>query len=188
MCHGADSSIQRVINGVDVERMGNTIQAINGSPGLAKFQFRARNRWHNGSQNRMTITEFYGAGRENPRHHRFMLDADEPEVLLGQDSAPNPVEYVLTALASCLTTSLVYHAAARGINVEEVESSLEGDLDLRGFLGLSDEVRRGYQHVRVTFKVKADAPAETLQDLCKYSPVFDVVSNPVPVSISIEKK
>ncbi|MES4785356.1 MAG: hypothetical protein C4294_05510, partial [Nitrospiraceae bacterium] len=109
----AQTAIDGVINGVDVERMGNTIQAINGNPGLAKFQFRALNRWNNGSQNRTTIAEFYGAGQENPQYHRFTLDADEPDVLLGRDAAPNPVEYVLTALAGCLTTSIVYHAAAR---------------------------------------------------------------------------
>src|SRR5690606_19906101 len=105
-CVMAQTTMNGVVNGVDVGRLGNTIQAVTGNPGLAKFQFRAVNRWNNGSQNRTTLTEFYGAGQENPRRREFTLDADEPEVLLGRDAAPNPVEYVLTALAGCLTTAL----------------------------------------------------------------------------------
>jgi uncharacterized OsmC-like protein len=187
-CAMEQTVISGMVNGVDVDRMGDTIQAINGNPRLAKFQFRLENRWINGSGNRSTVKGFSGAGQETSHQTPFVLEADEPVVLLGQDSAPNPAEYVLQALASCLTTSLVYHAAARGIRIEAVESKLEGDLDLHGFLGLSDEIRRGYQNIRVSFTVKSDAPSETLQDLCKYSPVFDIISNPVPVSISVEKK
>jgi uncharacterized OsmC-like protein len=108
-------------------------------------------------------------------------------VLLGKDQGANPVEFVLHALAACLTTSLVYHAAARGIRLESVESQLEGDLDLQGFLGLSDQVRRGYKEIRVKFKVKSDASSEQLKELTKFSPVYDIVSNPVPVSIQIER-
>ena len=111
-----------------------------------------------------------------------------PPVLMNQNRAANPVEYVLHALAACLTTSLVYHAAARGVKVDEVESTLEGDLDLRGFLGLSDDVRTGYHNIRVTFRVKSEASAETLRELCRHSPVFDIVSNPVPVFVSLEKR
>lgn len=187
-CAMEQTVISGMVNGVDVDRMGDTIKAINGNPGLAKFQFRLENRWINGSRNQSTIKGFSGAGLEALRQEPFALQADEPMVLLGQDTAPNPAEYVLQALASCLTTSLVYHAAARGIRIEEVESKLEGDLDLHGFLGLSDEIRRGYQNVRVSFTVKSDASAATLQELCKYSPVFDIISNPVPVSISVEMK
>jgi uncharacterized OsmC-like protein len=177
------------VNGVDIDRMGDTIKAINGNPGLAKFQFRASNRWITGGHNRTIIKEFYGAGQEDStRRKPFVLDADEPPVLLSEDRAATPVEYVLHALAACLTTSLVYHAAARGIKIEEVESKLESDLDLRGFLGLSKDVRKGYQNIRVTFTVKSDASAEALRDLYRYSPVFDIVSNPVPVLVSLKKK
>ena len=180
---------QAIINGVDVDEMGKNIEAINSNPELARFQFRANNRWLTGGYNRSTIKGFYGAGQEDTtRRDPFVLEADEPPVLLSQDRAANPVEYVLHALAACLTTSLVYHAAARGIKVEEVESRLEGDLDLRGFLGLSKDVRKGYQNIRVTFTVKSDASADTLRELYQYSPVFDIVSNPVPVSVSVEKK
>ena len=109
-------------------------------------------------------------------------------VLLGEDQGANPVEFVLHALAACLTTSMVYHAAAQGIRIDSVESRLEGDLDLRGFLGLSQAVRPGYQNLRVHFTVKSDAPAEKLRELTKYSPVYDIVSNPVPVAISVNSE
>ncbi len=183
------ATMSGVMNGVDVERLGQTIQAIQKDPCVAKSQFRAVNRWVNGGHNRSTIQGFYAAGQEDTsRTNPFVLDADEPPVLLGQDKGANPVEFVLHALAACVTTSLVYHAAARGIRLESVESQLEGDLDLQGFLGLSDQVRRGYKEIRVKFKVKSNASSEQLEQLTKFSPVYDIVSNPVPVSIQIERK
>jgi uncharacterized OsmC-like protein len=185
----SQATINTVVNGVDVERMGATVQAVQQNPTLAIFQFRAANRWITGGHNRSTIQSFYGAGQEDTvRTQPFVLDADEPPVLLGEDHGANPVEYVLHALAACLTTSLVYHAAARGIRIESVESRLEGDLDLRGFLGLSDTVRRGYRQIRVHFAIKSDAPAEQLKELTTFSPVHDIVSNPVPVQITIESR
>ncbi|MDI3462485.1 MAG: hypothetical protein OJF50_001306 [Nitrospira sp.] len=184
-----EATMNGVINGVDVERMGATVQAVQQNPSLASHQFRAANRWIDGGHNRSTIQSFYGAGQEDSiRTKPFMLDADEPPALLGKDQGANPVEYVLHALAACLTTSLVYHAAARGIKVESVESKLEGDLDLRGFLGISGQVRRGYQSVRVNVTIKSDASAEQLEELTKFSPVYDILSNPVPVSIQIESR
>lgn len=185
-CAMSSVATTSTINGVNVEQLGANINAIQGEPGLAKFQFRASNTWINGGHNRTTIKEFYGVGKEDTtRTEPFVLDADEPPVLLGEDQGANPVEFVLHALASCLTTSMVYHAAARGIKIDSVESRLEGDLDLRGFLGLAKDVRPGYQNLRVHFTVKSDAPAETLRELTKHSPVFDIVSNPVPVAISV---
>jgi uncharacterized OsmC-like protein len=181
-----------ILNGVDTEKLFETVDAINGQPGLGKFQFRAENKWIDGGWNRSTIQDFYGAGKEDAsREKPYVLNNDEPPVLLGKDQGANPVEYVLNALAGCLTTSLVYHSAARGIKIESVESSFEGNLDLRGFLGISDQVRNGYENIRVTFRVKADASDEQIEELIqlaqKRSPVFDIVSNPVPVSIKLEK-
>ncbi len=174
------------LNGVNVEQLGAKVNAIQGEPGLAKFQFRATNTWINGGHNRTTIKEFYGVGKEDTtRTEPFVLDADEPPVLLGEDQGANPVEFVLHALAACLTTSMVYHAAAQGIKIDAIESHLEGDLDLQGFLGLSKDIRPGYHNLRVNFTVKSDAPAERLKELTKYSPVFDIISNPVPVAISV---
>jgi uncharacterized OsmC-like protein len=188
----ATSEKSTTINGVNVEELFKTVDAVKKTAAIAKFRFRAYNTWIDGGHNRTSIRNFYGAGGEDTsRKTPFILDADEPKVLLGTDRGANPVEYVLTALAGCLTTSLVYHAAARGIAVEEVESHLEGDLDLRGFLGLSEEVRNGYENIRVTFKIKADATEEQLRELVQLaqnrSPVFDIISHPVPVSVELRK-
>jgi len=178
----------RVINGIDVIEFGNTVQAVKTDPELAKFQFRASNRWDTGGYNRTTIKEFYGAGEEHGTQDRiFVLEADEPPVLLGEDRTATPVEYLLHALASCLTSSIIYKAAARGISVESVESTLEGDLDARAFLGVSNDERKGYQNIRVIFKVKSDATAEVLQECAEFSPVLDVVTHGTPVSLRIEK-
>jgi uncharacterized OsmC-like protein len=134
-------------------------------------------------QNRSTIKNFYGANQDHQHKDPFVLNADEPAVLLGDDSAPNPVEYLMHALVTCVTTSLVYHAAAKGIRLDEVESRAEGEIDLHGFLGLDDNVRRGYKNLRIKFRIKADVPDEQLEELCKlgptYSPVFDSVSRGV---------
>jgi uncharacterized OsmC-like protein len=181
------------MNGVDVDQLFGTVDVIKDKPEIAKFKFRAKNKWVNGGHNRTTVKDFYGAGKEDTsRTKPFVFEEDEPPVLLGEDHGANPVEYALTALAGCLTTSLVYHAAARGIRIDEVESKLEGDLDLRGFLGMSENVRNGYENIRVTFNVKADAPREKIEELVelaqKRSPVFDIVSNAVPVSVKLEEK
>lgn len=178
---------QTKVNGVDVGQLETTIDAIQQTPEIAKFTFRATNKWVTGGHNRSTIKEFYGACQEDTtRTEPFELDADEPPVLLGSDSGANPAEFVLHSLASCLTTSLVYHAAARGIKIDSVESKLEGDIDLHGFLGLSKDIRKGYQNINVKFKVKSDADPKLLRELCNQSPVFDIVSNPVPVTVSVE--
>jgi uncharacterized OsmC-like protein len=179
--------VNEKINGVNTEQMGATVQAVQENPALAVFRFRASNTWISGGHNRSTIKTFYGAGAEDTvRTRPFIVDAAEPPVLLGEDQAPNPVEFVLHALAACLTTSLVYHAAARGIRIESLESQLEGDVDLRGFFGLSGDVRKGFQQIRARFTVKSDATQEQLEDLTKFSPVYDTIANPVPVSISIK--
>lgn len=179
---------QTMINGVDVERLKETVKAVHEDPRLARFLFRARNKWLGRGRNRSTIKEFYGAGREDTtRTAPFVLENDEPEILLGEDQAPNPVEYLLHALAGCVTTSMVFHAASRGIEIESVESSLEGDIDIQGFLGLSDQAPRGYKTIRVRLRVKTDASPEKLAELVRYSPVYNTIVNPVPIELTIEK-
>jgi uncharacterized OsmC-like protein len=176
-----------ITNNVNVTALFNTIDAVKQDAQLADFRFRASNLWIDGGHNRSTIKGFYGCRDEDSlRTQTFTLDADEPEVLLGQDKGANPVEFVLHALAACMTTTMVYHAAARGIEIKAVESSLEGDLDLRGFLGLSDEVRKGYRQVRVNFKVQCNTDASLLRELAQFSPVYDMISNSLPVEVNIE--
>lgn len=183
--------VTNTINGVDLDRLLGTIDHINADATLARFQFRARNRWIDGGHNRTTIKEFYGAGQEDTsRTEPFVLDADEPPVLLGENEAPNAPEYMLHALAACLTGTIIYHAAARGIVLEGLECTIEGDVDLRGFLGLDETVRPGYERIRVAFKATGDFDDDQLAELARltsYSPVRDIVSNPVPVAIEVAR-
>jgi uncharacterized OsmC-like protein len=181
------SQQQQMKNGVNVTRLMDTITAITADPALGRFEFRADNRWLDGGHNRSIIQSFYGAGQEDTtRTAPFVMDNDEPDVLLGKDRGANPVEYVLHALAGCLTTSVVYHAAARGIVIRSCETTLEGDLDLQGMLGLDESVRKGYQGIRVRMTIDSDATAEQLEQLTTFSPVFDIVSNPVPIELFVE--
>ena len=183
--------IERHRNGVDTEQLYGTLDAIRSQPELGIFQFRARNRWVDGAHNRTTIQGFYGAGQEDAtRESAFVLDAGEPAILLGSDTGANPAEHLLHALAACLTTSLIYVAAARKVRLTEVESVLEGDMDVRGALGLSDEVRNGFSRIRVSFTVKGDAPPEKLREVVERakarSAVFDMVTNGVPVTVDVD--
>jgi len=183
--------VTNMVNGVDLDRLVGTIEHISADPALAQFQFRARNRWIDGGHNRTTIKGFYGAGQEDTsRTQPFVLDADEPPVLLGENQAPNAGEYVLHALAACLTGTMVYHAAARGIVLDGLECTVEGDVDLQGFLGLDATVRPGFEQIRVAFTVSGDLDDDQLAELTRlasFSPVRDIVSNPVPVTIDLAR-
>jgi uncharacterized OsmC-like protein len=176
-------------NGVDLAGMQQTVKAVQDNPKLGQFRFRARNRWLGGTHNRTKIKDFYGAGKEDDRRHEgFELECDEPPILLGEDRGANPVEHLLNALLGCVTSSLVMHAASRGIEIESVESEVEGDLDVRGFLGLTNQVPKGYQSIRVKLRVKSEAEAQKLKELAAYSPVYNTLMNPTPVEIEIEKR
>ena len=181
----------KVVNGVNMDELFGTIDAVKNAPVIAKFKFRANNKWIEGGHNRTTIRHFYGTQQEHEHEKPFHLDADEPPLLLGTDLGPNPVEYALTALASCVTTSIVYHAAARGVTIRSMESRLEGDIDLQGFLGIRDDVPRGYKEIRMYVNIDADAPPEKLEEIVAlgptYSPVFDTITRPVPVKVHLEK-
>jgi len=180
---------QKALNGVNVTELFNTIGAIQGNADIARFNFRATNKWINGGSNQTTIDSYDGACQTFSRETPFVVQKDEPPVLLGTDTGANPVEYVLAALAGCLTTSLVYHAAAKGIKIDEVESTYEGDLDLHGFLGLDGNIRNGYKDIRVSFRVKGEASDDQLRELVEIaqqrSPVFDIVTNGVPVVVGL---
>ena len=175
------------VNGIEVDKITSVISEINADTNNAKWKFWSENQWMGGAVNQSAFNNFYSLGQENTsRTAPFMLEADEPVSLSGNDTAPNPVEHLLHALISCLTTSLVAHAAVRGITIEDITSSTEGDIDIRGFLGISEDVRKGYQAIRITMKVKSEAPAEQLKELALFSPVYDVVSNSLPVELNIE--
>ena len=183
--------VTSTVNGVDLDRLSATIDAVNADPALARFQFRARNHWIDGGYSRTTIKDFYGVGQEDAtRTEPFTVESDEPPVLLGKNRAPNTGEYVLHALAACLSGTIVYHAAARGIALEGLETTIHGDLDLRGFLGLDSDVRPGYEQIRVTITATGDFDDDQfaeLASLTRYSPVRDIVSNPVPVAIDLAR-
>jgi len=178
-------------NGIDTAQMYGTLDAVKGDPTLAPFEFRVRNRWIAGTHSRSTIHDFWGAGAEDSsRATPFEVDASEPPVLLGHNEAPNPAEFLLHALAGCLTLTIVNVAAARKVTLTEVSSTLTGVLDARGALGLDDNYRNGFSQIRIAFSVKGDAPAEKLQEIVERaqarSVVYDMVTNGVPVALEAE--
>jgi uncharacterized OsmC-like protein len=176
------------MNGLDTKQMFETMDAIKAQPTLARFQFRNSNQWIDGGHNRSTIQGFYGAGREDDsRTEPFVFDNGEPPVLLGNNEGGNPVEFLLHALAGCVTTTLVLHAAARGIRIESISTEMEGEIDLQGLMALDESVSPGYEQIRMKMEIKADCPDEELDDLLafvrKHSPVCETVCRPVPIVV-----
>ncbi len=177
------------VNGINLNVLKETVSAIQGDAELGKCKFRARNKWIDANHNCTTISGFYGAKQEMTHKQEFELHADEPPILAGEDQGANPVEHLLNALAACVTTSIVAHAAVRGIHIEELESELEGDIDLRGFLGLATDVPKGFTNIRVKFKVKTDAEnLKRLKSLSEFSPVYNTITRGAKVDITVEPK
>ena len=177
-------------NGVDTAMLFATLDAVKAQPEIAKFQFRASNTWVNGTHNRSTLSGFYGALQEMEHKHVTTVDADHPAVLVGDDNAPSPVEYLLHAIAACLTAGVANVAAARGVELTKVTSTVQGDIDLLGILGLSDgSVRNGYEQIKVSFHIDGDADEETLWRIVeqsrKRSAVYDVLTNGTPVHVDV---
>ncbi|HUI85798.1 MAG TPA: OsmC family protein [Nitrososphaerales archaeon] len=180
----------QIQNGVNVDQLVGTVNAIKGTPSLAKFSFRSASRWGGGAKSTAYMKSFYGAGQEDSsRTEAFSMEGDEPPVLLGTNTAPNAVEALLSALAGCMTVAFIYPASAQGVRVESLEYEIDGDVDLQGFLQLSDKIRPGLQSIRVRAHVKADAPREKIQELlehaAKTSVVMDTIRNPVPVRVEL---
>ncbi len=177
------------LNGVDTETLFATIDAVRNEPELARFQFRTTTEYVRGTHNRTTFGGFHGAGTEHVHKETYTADADHPEVLVGQDTAPTPAEHLLQALGSCLTSGLANIAAARGIELGEVTARVEGDIDLRGILGIDGDVRNGFDNIRVTFHVSGAAESEHLAALVDQararSAVYDVITNGVPVAVNV---
>lgn len=184
-----EKPVRGPLNGVDTPALFATINAVAGQRELADFRFRATNRWESGTHSTTSIKSFYGAGGEQAHAREFVIDADHPAVLVGADNGPLPVELVLAGLASCLTGGIGNIAAARGVTLTEVEATVEGQIDLQGILGLSDEVRNGYQTITVDFQIKGDAPEEKLREIVQQSKarsaVFDIITNQVPVVLTV---
>ncbi|KEF41666.1 MAG: hypothetical protein ER33_10355 [Cyanobium sp. CACIAM 14] len=181
------TSATRRLNGVDLDTLLATVQQIKDDPGLGACRFRARNAWLGGTRNRTTVADFHGARQDIPHLQTFLLEADEPPIVAGQDAYANPAEHLLHALASCLTTSMAAHAAVRGIAIEALESELEGDIDLNGFLGLAPDVPKGFTEIRARFRVKArpeDLPR--LRELVAFSPVFNTITGGARVVVDVQ--
>lgn len=192
MAKGMAQKKEKIVNGVNVDQLFGTIEMIKKNPEIARFNFRATNQWVTGTHNQATVKDFFGALKEDSSREPMDFKIDEPPVLCGVNLGANPVEYLLVALSGCLTTSMIAHAAARGIELRNVESRYEGDLDVRGFLGISDEVPVAYKKIGVYFKIDADISEDQKEELVKmaqkYSPVFNSVKKAVPVSVQLDKK
>jgi uncharacterized OsmC-like protein len=176
-------------NGVDVATLFATLDAVRSQRELATFQFRTHNRWVAGTHSQSTSRGFYGAGQEHERARTFVFDADHPAVLVGKDQGPTPVEFLLYALAACITAGIGNIASARGVTLTRVESTVEGDIDLQGIFGMSDEVRNGYQQVRMRVTIDGDAPQAVLREIVEQSrarsAVYDVLTAGVPVTVEV---
>lgn len=179
----------KIVNGVNVTNLFATLDVVKAQPPAAKFQFRAANKWLSGTHSRSTMSGFFGAGQEHEHKALYTHDADHPAVLVGQDNGPTPVEFLLHAIAACLTAGIGNIASARGINLTRVESQVEGDIDLLGIFGMDETVRNGYQGIRVNFEIEGDAPAEKLREVVQQSisrsAVYDVLTNGVPVTVNV---
>jgi uncharacterized OsmC-like protein len=184
-------TVQTILNGIPADMLADSMDAMRQKPEMGKYKFRAKNQWIRGTYCTSAIKDFCAGGQEDTsREIPHMLEADEPAVLLGQDHGPNATETLLHALASCVSTAFLYHATAQGVHVDQLEFDVEGDIDLNGFLGLDDNVKSGYQSIRMTCRVQAEASMEKIKELCetaqKRSPVFEMVSQAVPISIILE--
>ena len=178
------------LNGVDTATLFATRDAVKETNEIAKFQFRAQNTWVSGTHNRSVVSGFYGAMQEMQHQQATVVDSDHPAVLVGTDQGPTPVEYLLHAIAACLTSGIANVAAARGVRLTHVSSTVTGDIDLLGILGLSGgSVRNGYEQVKVTFRVEGDADDATLREIVEQSrrrsAVYDALTNPTPVAIEV---
>jgi uncharacterized OsmC-like protein len=182
--------VETTMNGVAVDRLMDTIELLKDKPELGEFKFRTRNRWVDGTYNRAENPAFYGTGAEDTgRRKPHVHDIDEPPVLLGEDKGANPVEYLLAGLSGCVTTTFIAYASAQGIKIDELRTELEGDIDVRAFLGITGDVRPGYKQIRIKFHVKSDAPREKIRELMmlaeRRSPVSDSVRAGVPIDFSL---
>ena len=178
-----------VNNGVNVDALLAAREVLKGAPQAAKFTWRASCKWKNGTHSRTDIQGFHGLGEEQKHKTEFSFDADHPEIFASEDLGVTPIEFVLVGLASCLTAGVAAVAQNRGVQLRSVESRLEGKMDIRGILGMDSDVRNGYDDIKVTFKIDADAPKKDIEAIVaqsqKRSAVYDVITNPVNVTVEV---
>jgi uncharacterized OsmC-like protein len=176
-------------NGIDTTVLAVTVDVVRTAPDTGRFRFRAGTEWVDGTHSRSTVRDYHGVGQNRSRERAFTVDSDHPLLLVGRDNGPTPVEYVLHALTSCLTAGIVLAAAQRGVRLTDVRSTVVGDLDLNGMLGLDPGVRKGFGGIGVHITVDGDAPPEVLAEIVEHarthSAVFDIVTNPVPVTVDV---
>ena len=173
------------LNGVDLDALQETMETIKENPELAVFKFRNQNEWIMGGHNQSIVKPFYGACQEDTsRKEEFVVHSDEPAVLLSTGKAPNSVEYLLHALSSCVTTSIVYHAAARGLKIDTMKTKCEGEINIKGFLGMSTEIEKGYKDVDMDISIKTNATEEQLRECMNFSPVYEMISMKTPVNVN----
>lgn len=177
---------RHTINGIDTSGLKKTVGDIKSNPELGLCKFRIRNQWVNGDENRSETCDFYAAGAEQKHKKTFHFQAGEPVLLEGHDEGANPVEFLLSGMSGCMTTTIAYYAALNDYTIKKMDSTYEGDLDLQGIFNLNSNVRPGYQKIRVHFKIQTTAPVEELEKYYHFSPVYDVVSKSVPVEVVIE--
>ena len=178
-----------VNNGVNVGALLAAREALRGAPDAAKFTWRASCKWQSGTHSKSKVQSFHGLGAEQKHKTEFSFEADHPEVFASEDFGATPVEYVLVALASCLTAGVAAVAQNRGIQLRSVEAKIEGAMDIQGILGIDSDVRNGYDDIRVTFRIDADASKKEIEALVaqsqKRSAVYDIVANPTNIKVDV---
>ncbi len=182
-------TIEKTINGYEIEGIEGTIAAITENPEIAKFQFRATNEWISGAHNRSTIKDLYGASQEDTsREKPFVLDTDMPGVLLGTNKAANPAEILLHSLLGCMTTTMILNSSAKGLKIDAVNSKVAADIDLQGTLGLDENVPEEFSQLIIRFNIEGDLSENEKQEMiemAKKSPLYNALINPVPIAVSV---
>jgi uncharacterized OsmC-like protein len=183
------TTIDSIDNGVNVQALLDAREVLKGSPEAAQFTWRATTRWENGVHSTTTVKDFFGLGAEHSHKAESVFTADHPEVFAAEDHGITPIEYLLVGLASCLTAGVASVAQNRGIQLRSVEATVEGAHDIRGILGADSDVRNGYNGIKVTFTIDADASKEDIEALVaqsqKRSAVFDALTNPTDVTVEV---
>jgi uncharacterized OsmC-like protein len=183
-----EQTAEQEINGVNTSALKKTIDEVQKNPEMAKCEFRVHNEWINGDENKSEAYKFYAACDEQMHKKTFEFHAGEPELLAGHDKGANPVEFLLSSLSACMTTTITYYAALDGYKIKSMDSDFKGELDLQGLFNLDPKIRPGFQKIYAKFKVETDAPVSKLQEYYHFSPVYDVISKSVPIDVSIETR